>query len=317
MAFPGLRSLRRTDVQLMRTAWPIRQGSTLISGPHCGRRCCCARVAARLRRDPPLDWPPHARIATGRCSGSPGRTMCDARPGPRLRTRALDLRQHLFETLVTTTTPMGSCRCSRSAGTSARTSATIRFELYERDLLGRHSAHAADAVGSLERVLDPGHGRRGGVLPRHPRCRTSSPARRGRRGSRRPRATTLTIELDEPDPLFLEKLALLFASSCPPSARADSATTSPTSARQRPFCCGMAPRRAARAGRTRATAVPSAVPRRHRRVHRRQQRARLAPVPERRDRRRRHSPADSRGGGDPTVGQSARRALSTHGEATR
>ena len=77
---------------------------------------------------------------------------------------------------------------------------------------------AADAVGSLERVLDPKTRSQGAEYYRGVRGAAAyvDGTRAARRGARRrPTPRRWSIELDAPDPLFLDKLALLFAAVVP------------------------------------------------------------------------------------------------------
>jgi ABC-type transport system substrate-binding protein len=171
-------------------------------------------------RDAPLDWPARApgsqRGGVLRLAGADDVPTLD--PALGYDSRSWTYEQHLFETLVTYDDASVLVPALAEQWQISDDQRRYRFELEPGVTFSDGTPlTASDAVGSLERVLDP---------------RTRSQGAeyyRGIRGARdfiagtaphvaglvAPDAATLTIELDEPDPLFLDKLALLFAAVVP------------------------------------------------------------------------------------------------------
>jgi ABC-type transport system substrate-binding protein len=148
-------------------------------------------------------------------------------------TRSWFFEQHLFETLVAY-----DDRAALVPGLAERWETSPDGRRYRFTLLpdlvfsDGTPLTAADAVGSIERVLDPKTRSQGaeyfrGIVGAAAYVDGSAPHVAGLRG---PDARTVEIELVEPDPLFLHKLALLFAAVVPAErARAlgDDFTTQP------------------------------------------------------------------------------------------
>jgi ABC-type transport system substrate-binding protein len=133
-------------------------------------------------------------------------------------TRSWFFEEHLFETLVTydeqAALVPGLAERWEVSDDGRRYRFTLRDALVFSD---GTPLTAADAVGSLERVLDPRTRSQGaeyfrGIIgaPAFVRGEAAHVA-----GLRSPDARTLEIELAAPDPLFLHKLALLFAAVVP------------------------------------------------------------------------------------------------------
>jgi len=175
--------------------------------------------------DPPLAWPP-------RPPGSPrGGVLWLAAPDdvptldPALGydSRSWTYEQHIFETLVTYDDESRLVPHLAKTWSVSDDGRTYRFTLHAGVTFSDGTPlTAADAVGSLERVLDPRTRSQGaeyyrGILGAGDYAKGRAP---NVAGLAAPDATTLAITLDAPDPLFLHKMALLFAAVVPaPYAR--------------------------------------------------------------------------------------------------
>jgi peptide/nickel transport system substrate-binding protein/oligopeptide transport system substrate-binding protein len=176
--------------------------------------------ASACLRDPPLDWPPREpgsqRGGVLRLAGPDDVPTLD--PALGYDSRSWTFEQHLFETLV------GYDDQSRIVPVLAErweiSPDQRRYTFFLQPNVTFSDATpltAADAVGSLERVLDPKTRSQGAEYYRGIRgagayVDGTAPHVAGLEA---PDAATLTIELDVPDPLFLDKLALLFAAVVP------------------------------------------------------------------------------------------------------
>lgn len=172
------------------------------------------------RRDPPLDWPARTpgsqRGGVLRLAGADDVPTLD--PALGYDSRSWTFEQHLFETLVTYDDANGLVPLLAERWDISEDQRHYRFELVPNVTFSDGTPlTAADAVGSLERVLDPRTRSQGAEYYRgiHGARDFIAGTAPGVVGLAAPDATTLTIALDEPDPLFLEKLALLFASVVP------------------------------------------------------------------------------------------------------
>jgi ABC-type transport system substrate-binding protein len=171
-------------------------------------------------RDAPLDWPARTpgsqRGGVLRLAGGDDVPTLD--PAIGYDSRSMTYEQHLFETLVTyddanELVPELAERWEISAD-----GRQYRFHLVPNVTFSDGTPlTAADAVGSLERVLDPKTRSQGAEYYRNIRGAKAYLAGDAPHvaGLQAPDATTLVIEIEEPDPLFLDKLALLFAAVVP------------------------------------------------------------------------------------------------------
>lgn len=176
--------------------------------------------AAGCLREPPLDWP--ARTPGSERGGVLRLAAPDDVPtlDPALSydSRSWTFQQHLFETLVTYDDANQIVPLLAERWTVSDDLRRYRFTLTPGVVFSDGTPlTAADAAGSLERVIDPRTRSQGAEYYRGIRGATayvdgSAPHVQGLRA---PDATTLEIELDEPDPLFLDKMALLFAAVVP------------------------------------------------------------------------------------------------------
>ena len=172
------------------------------------------------QREPPLSWP--AREPGSQRGGVLRLASDDDVPtlDPALGydSRSWTFEQHLFETLVgyddaSQIVPMLAEHWEISPdGRRYRFTLSAGLKFSDGTPLT-----AADAVGSLERVLDPRTRSQGAEYYREIRGARayidgSAPHVAGLQA---PDAVTLVIELATPDPLFLDKLALLFAAVVP------------------------------------------------------------------------------------------------------
>lgn len=191
-----------------------------------GRRL--ARAAALLAlvaqaacmRDAPLDWPARApgaeRGGVLRLAAPDDVPTLD--PAIGYDSRSMTWEQHLFETLVTYDDESRLVPALAERWEVAADGRLYRFTLPAGVTFSDGTPlTAADAVGSLERVLDPKTRSQGaeyyrGIQGAAEYAQGSAPHVAGLRA---PDPTTLEIELAEPDPLFLHKMALLFAAVVP------------------------------------------------------------------------------------------------------
>ena len=167
-----------------------------------------------------LEWPPRPR---GEWRG--GVLRLAARedvptldPALGYDTRSWFFEQHLFETLVTYDDENALVPALAERWEVASDLRRYRFHLVPGVVFSDGSPlTAADIVGSLERVLDPRTRSQGAEYYRGIRGARDFIAGRTAQvaGLAAPDATTLTVELDAPDPLFLHKLALMFAAVVP------------------------------------------------------------------------------------------------------
>jgi len=169
-------------------------------------------------RDPPLDWP--ARTPGSQRGGVLRLAAADDVPtlDPALGydSRSMTYEQLLFETLVTYDDANELIPQLAERWTISDDLRVFRFTLPSGVTFSDGTPlTATDFVGSLERVLDPKTRSQGAEYYR--RIRGATPFVDGTAphvaGLQAPDATTLVIELEEADPLFLHKLALLFAAS--------------------------------------------------------------------------------------------------------
>jgi len=191
-------------------------------------RAACARVlvAALLLgwsgclRDERLDWPPRApgerRGGVLRLAAQEDVPTLD--PALGYDSRSWFFEQHLFETLLTydqanTLVPSLAERWEVSADRRE-----YRLHLVPGVVFSDGTPlTSGDAAGSLERVLDPRTRSQGaeyyrGIKGAREFIDGRAPHVAGLTASD---ATTLAIELEQSDPLFLHKLALLFAAVVP------------------------------------------------------------------------------------------------------
>ena len=206
------------------------------------------------------------RRSTGR-RARPGRSAAACSASPRADdvptldpalgydSRSWTFEQHLFETLVTYDDANGIVPLLAERWDGQRRPAPLSLHAACRtsSFSDGTPLTAADAVGSLERVLDPRTRSQGAEYYRGIRGArefVAGTAPHVERAPRPRRHARSTIELDEPDPLFLDKLALLFAVGRAGRARAPARRRLHRPAdRQRPVrAARMAARRAARAG---------------------------------------------------------------------
>jgi len=177
-------------------------------------------LAAGCMRDAPLDWP--ARDPGSQRGGVLRLAAPDDVPtlDPALSydSRSWTYQLHLFETLVTYDDASRIVPLLAERWTVSDDLRHYRFELQPGVVFSDGSpVTAADAAGSIERVIDPKTRSQGAEYYRGIRGAAayadgSAPHVAGLQALD---ATTLVIELDEPDPLFLDKMALLFASVLP------------------------------------------------------------------------------------------------------
>ena len=179
----------------------------------------CLLLAGCVRNDP-LDWPAREpgsqRGGVLRLAGPDDVPTLD--PALGYDSRSWIYEQHLFETMVTyddanQIVPQLAERWTISADLRTYTFALIPGVTFSDGT----PLTAADAVGSLERVLDPKTRSQGAEYYRGIRGAAEFAAGTTPHvaGLTAPNATTFTIELDEPDHLFLDKMALMFAAVVP------------------------------------------------------------------------------------------------------
>ncbi|MCC6848251.1 MAG: ABC transporter substrate-binding protein [Deltaproteobacteria bacterium] len=175
---------------------------------------------AACLRDPPLAWPPRApgsqRGGVLRLAAPDDVPTLD--PALGYDSRSWTYEQHLFETLVTYDDQSRLVPELAEGWSIADDGRTYRFRLHAGVTFSDGTPlTAADAVGSLERVLDPRTRSQGAEYYRE--IVGAADYVEGRAphvaGLTAPDATTLAIVLREPDPLFLHKMALLFAAVVP------------------------------------------------------------------------------------------------------
>ncbi len=177
-------------------------------------------LLASCFRDPPLAWSPRApgseRGGVLRLAAPDDVPTLD--PALGYDSRSWTYEQHLFETLVTYDDESRLVPQLAADWRVEDADRTYRFRLHAGVTFSDGTPlTAADAAGSLERVLDPKTRSQGaeyyrGILGAADYAEGRAPHVAGLTA---PDATTLTIALDEPDPLFLHKMALLFASVVP------------------------------------------------------------------------------------------------------
>ncbi|MEO6025798.1 MAG: ABC transporter substrate-binding protein [Candidatus Binatia bacterium] len=179
----------------------------------------CMLLAGCVRNDP-LDWPAREpgsrRGGVLRLAGPDDVPTLD--PALGYDSRSWTYEQHLFETMVTyddanQIVPQLAERWTISADLRTYTFALIPGVTFSDGT----PLTAEDAVGSLERVLDPKTRSQGAEHYRGIRGAAEFAAGTTPHvaGLSAPDATTFTIELDEPDHLFLDKMALMFAAVVP------------------------------------------------------------------------------------------------------
>lgn len=179
-----------------------------------------AMLAAGCMRDPPLEWP--AREPGSQRGGVLRLAAADDVPtlDPALSydSRSWTYQLHLFETLVTYDDESRIVPLLAERWTVSDDLRHYRFELHPGVVFSDGTpVTAADAAGSITRVIDPKTRSQGAEYYRGIRgaAAYADGTAPDVAGMQTPDATTLTIELDEPDPLFLDKMALLFASVLP------------------------------------------------------------------------------------------------------
>lgn len=178
-----------------------------------------AALAAGCERDR-LEWP--ARAPGARRGGVLRLAAADDVPtlDPALGydTRSWFFEEHLFETLVAYDERAGLVPGLAEGWEASADGRRYRFMLRPGLVFSDGTPlTASDAVGSLERVLDPQTRSQGaeyfrGVVGASEFARGAAPHVAGLRA---PDPRVVEIELDVPDPLFLHKLALLFAAVVP------------------------------------------------------------------------------------------------------
>ncbi len=178
-----------------------------------------ATVAGCLR-EAPLDWP--AREPGSQRGGVLRLAAPDDVPtlDPALSydSRSWTFQQHLFETLVTYDDANGIVPLLAERWTVSDDLRGYRFTLRSGVVFSDGTpVTAADAAGSLQRVIDPKTRSQGAEYYRGIRGAAAYVDGTALHvaGLQAPDATTLVIDLVEPDPLFLDKMALLFASVLP------------------------------------------------------------------------------------------------------
>ena len=177
-------------------------------------------LAAGCMRDAPLEWPQRdpgsQRGGVLRLAAPDDVPTLD--PALSYDSRSWTYQQHLFETLVTYDGESRIVPLLAEHWTVSDDLRHYRFELHRGVVFSDGTpVTAADAAGSIERVIDPKTRSQGAEYYRGIRgagayADGSAPHVAGLQA---PDAMTLVIELDEPDPLFLDKMALLFASVLP------------------------------------------------------------------------------------------------------
>jgi ABC-type transport system substrate-binding protein len=177
-------------------------------------------VPSSCFRDPPLDWPARApgsqRGGVLRLAASDDVPTLD--PALGYDSRSMTYEQLLFETLVTYDDANEIVPQLAERWTVSDDLREFRFTLPSGVTFSDGTPlTAADFVGSLERVIDPKTRSQGAEYYR--RIRGADAYADGTAahvtGLRAPDPTTLVIELEEADPLFLHKMALLFAAAVP------------------------------------------------------------------------------------------------------
>ncbi len=177
-------------------------------------------VGASCFHDDPLDWP--ARTPGSQRGGVLRLAAPDDVPtlDPALGydSRSWTYEQHLFETLVTYDDASRLVPQLARHWTISDDHRTYTFAL-QPDVTFSDGTPltAGDAAGSLERVLDPKTRSQGAEYYREIQGAVDYVEGRAAHveGLHAVDATTLAITLDAPDPLFLDKLALLFAAVVP------------------------------------------------------------------------------------------------------
>jgi ABC-type transport system substrate-binding protein len=171
-------------------------------------------------REEPLDWPAREpgsqRGGVLRVAGPDDVPTLD--PALGYDSRSMTYEQHLFETLVTYDEKNEIVPLLAERWTISADQRTYTFTLPAGVTFSDGSPlTAADAVGSLERVIDPKTRSQGAEYYRG--IRGAAEYADGTAGHvaglSAPDATTLVVELVEPDHLFLDKMALLFAAVVP------------------------------------------------------------------------------------------------------
>lgn len=171
-------------------------------------------------RDAPLDWPARTpgseRGGVLRLAAPDDVPTLD--PAVGYDSRSWTYEQHLYETLVTYDDESRLVPALAEHWEVEDAERRYRFALVPGVTFSDGTPlTAADAVGSLERVLDPRTRSQGAEYYRA--IRGAADYAEGRAahvaGLRAPDATTLEIELDDADPVFLHKMALLFAAVVP------------------------------------------------------------------------------------------------------
>ncbi len=179
-----------------------------------------ATTAASCFRDPPLAWPKREkgsqRGGVLRIAASDDVPTLD--PALGYDSRSWTFEQHLFETLVMYDDESRIVPALAERWTVSPDQRTYRFELAPGLVFSDGTPlTAADAVGSLERVLDPKTRSQGAEYYRDIVGAAAYVDRTAAHvaGLRALDPTTLSIELTAPDHLFLDKLALMFAAVVP------------------------------------------------------------------------------------------------------
>jgi ABC-type transport system substrate-binding protein len=179
-----------------------------------------ALLSSSCFRDSPLDWP--ARTPGSQRGGVLRLAASDDVPtlDPALGydSRSMTYEQLLFETLVTYDDANEIIPLLAERWTVSDDLRVFRFTLPSGVTFSDGTPlTAADFVGSLERVIDPKTRSQGAEYYR--RIRGADAFAEGHAahvaGLQAPDPTTLVIELEDADPLFLHKLALLFAAAVP------------------------------------------------------------------------------------------------------
>jgi len=181
-------------------------------------------VLAGCMWEEPLEWP--ARAPGARRGGvlhlAAPEDVPTLDPAVGYDSRSWFFEEHLFETLVAYDDAGHLAPALAAAWTVSSDGRRYRFRLVPGVTFSDGTPlTGADVVGSLERVLDPATRSQGAQYYRGIRGAPAFVAGTAARvaGLAAPAPDHVQIELVEPDPLFLHKLALLFASVVP-AARA-------------------------------------------------------------------------------------------------